>query len=91
MPLCSTKAVKLFNECDVLTQNYTNNIVLPISKGSQDKSNLKVFTLAKHRFPQTDVIDPSYDSTQYTKMQVLENILNVSVCNLNSTNYQFWS
>ena len=109
MPLYSTKAVKIFNECNVLPQNDPNNIVLPVSKGCPDniipkkisvnctsrnkylESNLKVFKLARYRFPHTDVIDPSYDCTQFTKMQILENILNLSVCKLNSTNYQFWS
>ena len=62
-----------------------------VSSNTNLNSDLHVFKLAKHRFPHTDVSDPSSDSRQYSKMQILENILNISVCNLNSTNYQVWS
>ena len=62
-----------------------------VSSNENLNTDLHVFKLANYRFPHTDVSDPSSDSRQYSEMQILENILNISVCNLNSTNYQFWS
>ena len=55
------------------------------------KNDLQICKLAKYRFLNIDVVDPKSDNTQYSQMKILENVLNISVCNLNPTNYRFWS
>ena len=47
--------------------------------------------LDKYRFPTNDFKDPNSDETYFSKIQTLGNILNLSVCRLNTENYKFWS
>ena len=106
-PLHSTKYIELINKSDDLSQTPYNidlpilkgslSTVIPkiisVSCVSSNSLNndLQIYKLTKYRFPNVDVIDQKSDSTQYSQMEILENVLNISVCNLNSTNYRFWS
>ena len=47
--------------------------------------------LDKYNFPRNDLIHPDTDKTEFSKIQSLGNILNISVCRLNAENYEFWS
>ena len=103
----STKSSDLTNKSDELCQSPNNIdlpilkgslTVIPntisvscVSSSTGSNNDLHINKLAKYRFPNMDVIDPESDCTQYSKMQSLENILNISVCSLNPTNHRFWS
>jgi hypothetical protein len=47
--------------------------------------------LDKYKFPKNDLENPDTNNTQYSNIQSLENILNISACRLNADNFGFWS
>ena len=45
----------------------------------------------KYKFPVRDIVNPNRDKTEFTKLQSLEHILNLSICNLNAQSHKVWS
>ena len=61
------------------------------NKCSNNNNDIEIHKLAKNRFPSKDKIKPRSDKTEYSQIRILENILNLSICKLNPSNYRFWS
>ena len=61
------------------------------NKCSNNNNDVEIHKLANYRFGSKDIIDPRSDKTEYSQIRILENILNLSICKLNPSNYRFWS
>ena len=45
----------------------------------------------KYKFSVWDIVNPNSEMTEFTKLQYLDHIINLSICNLNAHSHKFWS
>ena len=78
----------IVNGSDSTDPNLKGSIIphiLEINNLSCNNSkNIVCSKLDKYKFPKNDLEKPDTDNTQYSNIQSVENILNISACRLNA-------